>query len=232
MGQNAAEGTKERLFRAAVKVFARTGYRGATVREICRVAGAANINAINYYFGGKEKLYKAILDVMFSAYQKRKEKAGIQQKIMSPEERLKNYIDSYCSIFFCGGEVAREMASIFLAEMSRPSRYLDEMVQKYMLPEAEEITGILRDILGSKTPDPVLRNCATSVIGQFMYYSFAWPMFSRLVPGHLPMEKYQGYLSDHVYRFSLGGLAAVKKAMTSGSLQPAAPEKNVKKTRK
>jgi AcrR family transcriptional regulator len=232
MGEDTVEGTKERLFLAAVKVFARTGYKGATVREICRIAGAANINAINYYFGGKEKLYKAILDAMFTAYQTRKEKqASGEQKRKRPEERLRDYIDSYCSILFCGGEIAREMAAIFLAEMSRPSRYLDEMVQKYMTPEAEELTGIVRDILGSKTPLPVLRNCAVSIIGQITYYSFAWPMFSRAVPDHPPLEDYKTFLADHVYRFSLGGLAAVKKATAAGNLAVAPRKKGSKRSR-
>jgi AcrR family transcriptional regulator len=227
MSEEAAHGTKERIFLAAVKVFARTGYEGATVREICRLAGAANVNAINYYFGGKEKLYKAILDAMFSAYQKRKQQAGIVQNKKSPEERLKSYIDSYCSILFCEGEMAREMASIFTAEMARPSRYLDEMVQKYMIPEAEEVTGIVRDMLGPKTPHATVLDCAVSIVGQITYYSFAWPMFSRAVPDHPPLEHYRTVLADHVYRFSLGGLAAIKK-----SLSPGGAAKSGKKTKK
>jgi AcrR family transcriptional regulator len=228
VGQDPVAGTRERLFSAAVKVFARTGYKGATVREICRVAGAANVNAINYYFGGKEKLYKSILDAMFSAYQRRKEaQASAEQKRKTPEERLRNYIESYCGILFCEGEIAREMASIFLAEMSRPSRYLDEMVQKYMAPEAEEITGIVRDILGPKTPLPVLRNCAVSVIGQVTYYSFAWPMFSRAVPDHPPLADYKAFLTGHVYRFSLGGLAAVKKTLAASGKKGAGKRKTV-----
>jgi len=213
MTDEVVEGTKERLFMAAVKVFAKTGYKGATVREICRLAGAANITAINYYFGGKEKLYKTILDMMFSAYQKRKEQAGKEKKKKSPEDRLRSYIDSYCGILFCDGEIARDMASIFTAEMSRPSRYLDEMVKKYMVPEAEELTEIVRDMLGPKTPLPLLHDCAVSIVGQITYYSFAWPMFSRAVPDHPPLEYYRTELADHVYRFSLGGLAAVKKSL-------------------
>lgn len=232
MDGGTAEGTKERLFLAGVNVFARAGYKGATVREICKLAGAANVNAINYYFGGKEKLYKAILDAMFSAYQKRKENhAGSEQKRRPPEERLRNYIDSYCGILFCGGEIARDMAAIFLAEMSHPSRYLDEMVQKYMMPEAEEVTGIVRDILGPKAPLPVLRDCAVSIIGQMTYYSFAWPMFSRAVPDHPPLEHYKTYLADHVYRFSLGGLAAVRKGLAPGDLAAQSRKKRSKGTR-
>ena len=48
--------TEKRLLEAAGEVFAEFGYRAATVRQICEKAGA-NIAAVNYYFGDKEKLY-------------------------------------------------------------------------------------------------------------------------------------------------------------------------------
>ena len=54
-GANPAE-TRRQLLEAAGAVFAEAGYRDATVREICRRAHA-NIAAINYHFGDKEKLY-------------------------------------------------------------------------------------------------------------------------------------------------------------------------------
>ena len=52
--------TRRQLLEAAGEVFAEAGYRDATVREICRRAGA-NIAAINYHFGDKEKLYAEVL---------------------------------------------------------------------------------------------------------------------------------------------------------------------------
>ena len=45
-----------RLLLAAESVFARKGFDGATVRDICDLAGM-NVAAINYHFGDKERLY-------------------------------------------------------------------------------------------------------------------------------------------------------------------------------
>jgi len=52
--------TRERLLQAATRLFADNGYRGASVRDICNVAGA-NPGAISYHFGGKRQLYRAVL---------------------------------------------------------------------------------------------------------------------------------------------------------------------------
>ena len=52
--------TRRRLLDAAGEVFAEKGFAKATVREICQKA-EANIAAVNYHFGDKEKLYAAVL---------------------------------------------------------------------------------------------------------------------------------------------------------------------------
>ncbi len=53
--------TKARLIEAAGEVFARRGFRSATVREICSRAGV-HVGAVNYHFRDKEGLYTAVLD--------------------------------------------------------------------------------------------------------------------------------------------------------------------------
>lgn len=53
-----------RLINAAVELFADHGYDGASTRDIA-AAAKQNIAAINYYFGGKEGLYAAVLEEFF-----------------------------------------------------------------------------------------------------------------------------------------------------------------------
>lgn len=52
------EEKKEALLWAAKKIFEEKGYRGASVREIGEAAGLG-ASAVAYYFGGKERLYRA-----------------------------------------------------------------------------------------------------------------------------------------------------------------------------
>lgn len=57
---NTGSETRERVLDAAARLFADAGYRGASVRDICNLAGA-NPGAVSYHFGGKRQLYRAVL---------------------------------------------------------------------------------------------------------------------------------------------------------------------------
>ncbi len=49
------------LLKAASKVFAKNGFDGTTVKDLADEAGV-NVSMVSYYFGGKEGLYKTILE--------------------------------------------------------------------------------------------------------------------------------------------------------------------------
>lgn len=53
--------TEQKIIEVATNLFAKNGFEGASTREICKEAGV-NISLISYYFGGKEGLYKKIID--------------------------------------------------------------------------------------------------------------------------------------------------------------------------
>src|SRR3546814_8615422 len=57
-GGDRGEETRQRLLDAAIDVFGRCGYEGASTRALAGAAGA-NLAAIPYHFGGKEGLYLA-----------------------------------------------------------------------------------------------------------------------------------------------------------------------------
>lgn len=57
----AAGGTRARILDAAEALFAERGFEGTTVRDITEAAHA-NIAAVNYHFGSKEELLRAVTD--------------------------------------------------------------------------------------------------------------------------------------------------------------------------
>lgn len=212
--------TKERLLQAAIKVFAEKGYHGATAQEICQRA-EANMAAVNYYFGGKEKLYRNILEMVFRTWVSC-ETAGelARKKADASEDKL--YI--YIQVFFrrsygIGDEYDPDIATIISLEMARPSRFLDTIVRSYIVPDVKSFHGILQEILGPKATYEVLTDCGCSIVGQILYYAYLWPIYTRVNPGFptIQTDGVADYLIDHVYRFSLAGLKAVRDSLEDGT---------------
>ncbi|HEY8545604.1 MAG TPA: helix-turn-helix domain-containing protein [Acidimicrobiales bacterium] len=56
-----ANATSTRLLRAAEDLFAARGIDGVSLREINRAAGAKNASALQYHFGGRDGLLRAVL---------------------------------------------------------------------------------------------------------------------------------------------------------------------------
>jgi AcrR family transcriptional regulator len=59
--QSRGEDTRRRILDTALEVFATEGYEGASTRQLAERAGV-NLPAIQYYFGSKEGLFRAVID--------------------------------------------------------------------------------------------------------------------------------------------------------------------------
>ena len=204
--------TKQKILNAAIKVFSRKGFRGATVREIVSEAGAHNLNSVVYYFGSKEELYKAVLEFMFEDAQKflpDEPQPGTIE--VAPEDKLRVFILTFLKIIYViDTELDADLASIFSKEIANPSPFLDEMVKRYLAPANEELNEIIGEIIGEKSSRSVLRDCEASIMGQIYYHLLAWPLISRCYPGHPTPDSRLDKLADHITRFSLGGLAKIR----------------------
>ncbi len=203
------ENTRKKLFAAGIKVFAKKGYRDATVREICKEAGSANINSINYYFGSKEVLYREILETIFSEYDNYSSEAS---DLKTPEERLKAFINNFCTMLYKDDALTSDITAIFVSEMTKPSPFIEELVDKYNRPRIKRHLKMIRELLGDEASEDMIRDCLVSISGQLLYFSFAWPVFSRLFPDYSTDKNHEKW-AEHVYRFSMGGIEAFKKSL-------------------
>lgn len=207
------QSTREKLFKAALMVFAEKGYKSTTVREICKRAGAANINSINYYFGGKEKLYRYILEYMYSEFSRRKTEYPDE---IPPEQHLRDFIKAYCEMEYTDNEYTRAFIAISNAEMINPSPWMKGLVKKYVKQQTIDFLVVVRKLLGPKVPENVVRDCTLSIGGQIVYYALTWPLVSTVFPDHPGMGKYHPVLAEHIYEFSLAGIIAVRKKYKQG----------------
>jgi AcrR family transcriptional regulator len=200
--------TKDALLSAAIEVFADKGFDAATVRDICGRANA-NVAAINYHFGSKDALYVAVLEEVFP---KEDRPIPVNAPPLSPERRLRNYLrDLAGEIYERGNGMVVQRWAIFLREMAKPSHNLDFIVRRQVQPRANELRSILAEILGPDTPDHVLAFSSSNIWALMLDHLLIQPILDRLTPLRPDMMSSIDEFVDHVTKFSLGGLNAVKE---------------------
>jgi AcrR family transcriptional regulator len=105
------EAVRTRLLNAAVRVFDRKGYAGASVREVAEMAGFTK-PAVYYHFGSKEGLLLAILEQA-----KREVETAIDKAVArtgTARERILALCDDIYGLFGQNVPIARVAHAVFL----------------------------------------------------------------------------------------------------------------------
>ncbi len=197
--------TRRQLLEAAGEVFAKSGYRNATVREICRRAGA-NIASVNYHFGDKEKLYAEVLRYAQSKALAKYPLVPNAGTGATPEQKLRAFVHSLLLRIFDQDPTAWH-GRLMSREMIEPSAALDALVEERMRPMAGQLWQIVADIMHCPLNHERVRLCAFSVVSQCVFYHHCRPVVSRLFPQLEPLDA-AGIerLAGHITKFSLAAM--------------------------
>ena len=197
--------TRRQLLEAAGEVFAEVGFRDATVREICRRAGA-NVAAINYHFGDKETLY---LEVLRYAHGKALAKYPPMLDLPEdapPEKKLRAFIHSLLLRIFDNGPTSWH-GKLMSREMIEPTGALDSLIEERIRPIITQLWKIVAEILDRPMNDERVRLCSFSIVSQCVFYNHCRPVVSRLVPDQLPQDAASiEKLAGHITNFSLAAI--------------------------
>ncbi|MGC4084926.1 MAG: CerR family C-terminal domain-containing protein [Vicinamibacterales bacterium] len=200
--------TRQRLLDAARRLFAEQGYRRVTVREICGRAGA-NVAAINYHFGGKQGLYREILDEAIVVMRETSELAMRAGQGATVEQRLRAFIRVF--IQRVSSEGNPWIRQLMAHEMAEPTDGLDHVVQEAIVPRIEYMKGLVAEILGADEDDERVWRCVLSVQSQF-HTIMAKPVAERLVPGMTGDPASLERLARHIADFSIGGIRSLRRS--------------------
>lgn len=212
MDQGSEQNTKARLLQAGRKVFSERGLQNATVREICDLAGA-NVAAVNYHYGGKERLYVAVLqDFMEQELRRHPRDAGVTPDT-APEERLRVYVRSLLAQFLGDGDpVSERLGKLLTQEFIEPSQHFGAIFDRYCRPLHDMLLDIVR-LLMPGAPEPVVSRCASSIIGQCVLFDFAREAMARMGPELILTTSNLESFTDSIMEFSLGGIARLRAGM-------------------
>jgi AcrR family transcriptional regulator len=150
--------TRERILKAAERLFAERGYDGTSVRTIVAKA-KVNQAAINYHFEGKDGLYREVLRTAFRALTEDQLAHGEEIKTMSREAALAEFVRRQLRPLTARDEFSRSLR-IFNWETVRPTA----VFRKLMSEEATPFMGLAVDVIRRFLPDADQRTLTVAAI--------------------------------------------------------------------
>jgi len=150
--------TRERILKAAERLFAERGYDGTSIRTIVAKA-KVNQAAINYHFDGKDGLYREVLRTAFRALTEDQLAHGEEIKTMSREAALAEFVRRQLRPLTARDELSRSLR-IFNWETVRPTA----VFRKLMSEEATPFMGLAVDLIRRFLPDADHRTLTVAAI--------------------------------------------------------------------
>ena len=186
------------------RLFAERGFEGARVEEIARSA-AVNKAMINYHFGGKRKLYVAILTATLTDVAERLRALLVSNE--PPEILLRRFVATFVEVM----QRHPTVPAILVREMLSGGRHVDQ----HLLPHFLAVFSVVREIVSRGVADGSFRPVHPalthfSLIGSLLFFFVTAGVRDRLQrEGKLPMDvppsdEYARHLQDLMVR----GLAA------------------------
>ena len=206
---------RDRLLDSAEELFCEHGFEGASIRDIAASA-ECNIASVNYYFGGKEKLYQEVwrrhLILMRVA------RLASIDKVMSQDEgvpRLEDLLLSYANAFI-EPLVGENRRGWFIKLMSRemidrhlpPNMFVEEMIIPVMTALQEALVKTCPGLEESKARLAIL-----SVVGQLIHTVGAKTMFEQTNSPDIPKFELTEVV-NHIVKFSAAGIRAYAEGKT------------------
>jgi AcrR family transcriptional regulator len=206
-------GTRAKLVDAAGKVFAESGYRGATVREICARAGV-NVALVNYYFGDKLELYAEVLRESIGSL---RGEIKVLESGLPPEKAIPDLIRATLQRIFRADRPGWHY-QLMVHEMAQPTPAMANVINETMRPIYDRFRALIGLMLVLPPDHDEVRLCAHSVIAQVVHYAHSRYVNSLLWPELEMTPQRVEQIGAHIADFSLAYLH--QQASRSGARVP------------
>jgi AcrR family transcriptional regulator len=213
-----AEFTRDSLLAAATQLFAARGFDGVSVAQIAQRAGVTKA-LINYHFGGKQKLYEAIMASTFSEIAERMERLAASDRPAT--EQLREFVALV-------GEMATTRRPHFPAMMLREVLAGGAHLAPEVVPYLVRVLGAVRRIVEHGIRDGTLRPVNPifthlSLVGSLLFF-FATTAFRERLAETLdatfltpPASEYVRHVQEVIARGLAADAGAPAAAPPSGA---------------
>lgn len=175
------DSSAERLLNAGTRLFAERGIDGVAIRDLAKAAGV-NVAAVHYHFGGKDELYAAVIERVFSAAAGLREdlKAELARATASTDpavarDALQSCIRQLILRLFRGSEPSW-IGAYLSRESLCPTPSMERVLDSFVRPAWDVFIALLEVIRPDLAGSQKLQFIASSIVGQCFYYQQARPI--------------------------------------------------------
>ena len=212
-------GTRRKLLEVACRVFAEKGYRQTRTQDICRLAGV-NLAAVNYHFGGKNGIYRAVWDL---ALESTLENAELEPVLSSDADRdwLYRYVHAcVLSVFDTG--MPGVLRKLMTHEVANPSPISNDILANHIAPRYSELGAHLRAMLGKGATDYQIGCCVFAINALFGSIAINKTARRELFKGDKPAPGEIEQFAREICAFVIGGIRSLRSVPESRSAAKAA----------
>jgi AcrR family transcriptional regulator len=200
------EEMRRRLIEIAGQIFADEGYEAATVRQITDMA-QVNVAAVNYYFGDKFQLYRAVLQTITGRTLEQLKQHCLEG---SAEERLRNLVR--CVLMISSSEAPSWVHLLMARELVELHDDKTELFVEAIRPIHEIVASIVSDLLGEEADSVAVRAAAGLVIPICVNRIPQQRIEQKLYPGTDFSQVGMDEMVESLYRFLLGGIRGLSES--------------------
>jgi TetR/AcrR family transcriptional regulator, regulator of cefoperazone and chloramphenicol sensitivity len=175
-GYRKGEETRQRILEVALKAFGDASYKVATTRRIAEAAGVS-LPTLQYYFGGKEGLYRACAEAIVQRYRRHTQAAAaaaaeaLSQESTAETARLhlKAVIRALTG-FLVGSREAEGWAQFVARELRDPGPAFTILYENLWRPGVLTTARLMARILGVPEGDPGARIRALLLLSSLLAF--------------------------------------------------------------
>ncbi|MEE9395361.1 MAG: CerR family C-terminal domain-containing protein [Planctomycetota bacterium] len=203
-----AQSTRAKLIEAATAAFVERGFDGTSIRDIASRADA-NVAAVSYHFGGKDELYRAVIQAAFEALPESVPMPKLADNPDDPEACLRAWIHWHLERVL--GQRRHPFGELLLREMRNPTPIMRGFVERAMKPVFEALVGIVAELLNCEKTERIAREMSMSVLSQYVIYKHADRLIAHFVPEYETDPTPTAEMADRIADFSIAGLRFLRR---------------------
>lgn len=196
--------TKQAVYETAILLFARNGFAATGMRELSREAGV-NLATVNYFYGSKKELLKAILEDYFTGLEA--VLRGNLEGDGAAAEKLERLVAALARYF----ESASDKLIIALTELPHD----DPDITEFKAARFRRLSGLFQEVLGGAHAPVPVSFLVPAIVSMTASRFLLLPVLRKALPEGAPGLDFAGY-PERIARLFVHGFSGLTGGLGEG----------------